>query len=105
MEADTNLAVIKVSQRQQREIFDRSDSLTFADTVSGAGSVTKRGAGTLTLTGTNTFSGGTTISAGTMQVGNGGTTGTLNNTGVGVSVSLAGTMAFDRSNWAAAAGP
>ena len=39
--------------------------------------MTKTGAGTTTLTGTNTYSGTTTISTGTLQVGNGGTTGTL----------------------------
>lgn len=44
---------------------------------SGSMSLTKQGAGTLTLTGANTYSGGTTISTGTLQVGNGGTTGSL----------------------------
>ncbi|WP_376804025.1 autotransporter-associated beta strand repeat-containing protein, partial [Candidatus Raskinella chloraquaticus] len=37
----------------------------------------KIGDGTLALTGSNTYNGTTTISAGTLQVGNGGTTGTL----------------------------
>lgn len=48
---------------------------------SGAGTdggLTKQtGAGKLTLTGANTYNGLTTISAGTLQVGNGGTTGSL----------------------------
>jgi autotransporter-associated beta strand protein len=39
--------------------------------------LTKLGTGTLTLTGANTCSGGTTISAGTLQLGNGGTTGSV----------------------------
>ncbi|NBW97495.1 MAG: PEP-CTERM sorting domain-containing protein, partial [Planctomycetia bacterium] len=36
--------------------------------------------GALTLTGTNTYTGTTTISSGTLQIGNGGTAGTINNT-------------------------
>ncbi len=58
-------------------IFNRSDSLTYASVVSGNGSMIKLGAGTLTLTGANTLTGGTTISAGTLQIGNGGTTGSI----------------------------
>ena len=59
----------------------------------GAWGIVKNGAGTLTLAGTNSYSGGTTIAAGTLQLGNGGTTGSvlgnvLNN----------GTLAFNRSN-------
>ena len=57
--------------------FNRSDDVTFAGGISGSGSLTKAGAGTLTLTGTNSYSGGTTISAGTLQIGNGGTSGSI----------------------------
>jgi autotransporter-associated beta strand protein len=57
--------------------FNRSDSLTFGGIVSGTGSLVNLGTGTLTLTGTNTYTGGTTISAGTLQIGNGGTTGSI----------------------------
>ncbi len=57
--------------------FNRSDALTVANDISGSGTVSKLAAGTTTLTGTNTYSGTTTISAGILQVGNGGTTGTL----------------------------
>jgi outer membrane autotransporter protein len=57
------------------------------------GSLTKVGTGTLTLTGTNTYTGGTTISAGTLQIGNGGTTGSV----IGNVVDNA-TLAFDRSD-------
>ena len=52
-------------------------STTFSGIISGSGNVTKLGAGTLTLSGTNTFSGTTRITAGNLQIGNGGTTGTL----------------------------
>ena len=48
-----------------------------SDHTSGPGSLLKTGSGTLTLTGANTYSGGTTIGGGTLQIGNGGTTGTL----------------------------
>jgi autotransporter-associated beta strand protein len=41
------------------------------------GSLIKQGTGTLMLTGANTYTGGTTISAGTLQIGNGGTTGSV----------------------------
>ncbi|WP_147461994.1 autotransporter-associated beta strand repeat-containing protein, partial [Pseudomonas coronafaciens] len=39
--------------------------------------VTQSGTGTLTLAGANTYRGGATISAGTLQVGSGGTQGSL----------------------------
>ena len=57
--------------------FNRSDDLTFAGVISGTGTLTKLAAGVLTLAGANTHSGGTTISAGTLQVGDGGTVGSL----------------------------
>jgi fibronectin-binding autotransporter adhesin len=57
-------------------VFNRSDSVTVANAISGSGSLTQSGAGTIILTGTNTY-GNTTISAGTLQVGNGGTSGSL----------------------------
>ena len=58
-------------------IFNRSDALTYAGVISGTGTLTKSGTGTLTLTGDNTYTGATTISAGTLQLGNGGTTGSV----------------------------
>jgi autotransporter-associated beta strand protein len=50
---------------------------TFAGDITGTGGIVKTGTGTFTLTGTNTYSGGTVISAGTLQLGNGGTTGSI----------------------------
>ena len=45
--------------------------------ATGVTSLTKTGAGVLTLAGNNTYSQTTTISGGTLQIGDGGTTGTL----------------------------
>jgi len=59
---------------------------------SGTVALTKTGIGTETLTGANTYS-GTTIGAGTLQVGSGGTTGSL---GTGAVTDNAA-LSFDRS--------
>ena len=45
--------------------------------LQGAGGLTKAGSGELILTGDNSYTGGTTIAAGTLQLGNGGTTGSI----------------------------
>jgi autotransporter-associated beta strand protein len=57
-------------------IFDQSSSGTYAGTLSGTGSLLKTQSGTLILTGANSQS-GTTIGQGTLQIGDGGTTGSL----------------------------
>src|SRR6185436_1228454 len=74
--------------------FDRSGTLLVPGAIGGTGSVQQLGAGTTVLTGANTYSGATSIAAGALQIGNGGTTGTL---GVGP-VSNAGSLVFDRSD-------
>ena len=55
----------------------RPDTYTFAGEISGTGVFVQAGSGTAVLTGTNTYSGGTIIEAGTLQVGNGGTAGSI----------------------------
>jgi autotransporter-associated beta strand protein len=80
-------------------VLDRSDSITFAGVISGAGSGVKDGNGTLTFAGNNTYSGGTTINAGTLQIGSGGTTGSI----VGNVIDNA-TLVFDRSDTVTFAG-
>ena len=73
-------------------VFDRSDSYTVPNVISGTGSVTNLGTGTLivsTVGGANTYSGGTTISAGTVVVA----AGTTSGTGAGaVTVNSGGTL-------------
>ena len=79
--------------------FNRSDSsLTFAKVIDGAGGLEKANTGTLILTGNHTYTGATTVDAGTLQVGNGGTTGSISATS-GVSLVVAGsTLQFNRSD-------
>jgi fibronectin-binding autotransporter adhesin len=51
--------------------FDRSDTLTFAGSISGAGALTQAGSGTLILNGISSgLTGATTVAAGTLEVGN-----------------------------------
>jgi len=74
-------------------VFDRSDSVTFNGAISGTGDLVQQGGGTLILTGNSTYTGGTTVNAGVLQVGNGGTTGSISG-----NVTDNGTLAFDRSD-------
>jgi fibronectin-binding autotransporter adhesin len=67
---------------------------TPVDVTSGGG-LTKAGAGTLTLTAANLYTGVTRINGGTLQVGNGGTTGSIASTS---SVVNDGALVFNRSN-------
>ena len=77
--------------------FDLASNVTFSQAISGAGSLTQAGIGALILTGSNTYSGLTTISAGTLQVGSGGTAGSIGGTS---GVSNNGVLAFDLSSTA-----
>jgi fibronectin-binding autotransporter adhesin len=72
---------------------NRSDAVTFSGAISGSGAFQQLGAGTTTLTADNNYTGGTTISAGTLQLGIGGTTGSI----VG-NVLDNGVLAVNRSN-------
>src|SRR5690606_38142571 len=58
-------------------VFARSDAITYGGVISGTGTLQKSSVGTLTLTGANTYTGGTTISEGTLQIGDGGTSGSI----------------------------
>jgi autotransporter-associated beta strand protein len=63
-----NAGTLKVNQ---------SSDLVLGGVISGNGALAKAGSGTLTLTGANTYSGGTTITSGTVQIGDGGTSGSI----------------------------
>jgi len=56
---------------------DRSDAYTFDSTISGSGQLQQNGSGTLVLTNNNSYTGGTAINNGTLQLGNGGTSGSI----------------------------
>ncbi len=73
--------------------FNRSNASTFSGTIVGEGPVAKHGAGTLTLVTDNTYAGGTTIHAGVLQIGDGGTTGSIQG-----DVVTNATLAFNRSD-------
>lgn len=75
-------------------IFNRSDIFTFPNLVSGFGALVQAGSGTTILTANNTYAGTTTVDAGTLQIGAGGTVGSL---GTGTVVTNA-TLAFNRSD-------
>jgi autotransporter-associated beta strand protein len=57
--------------------FNRSSATSYGGAISGSGSVVKTGTGTLTVTGASTYTGGTTVNQGTLQIGDGGTTGSI----------------------------
>ncbi len=63
------------------KIVDQSNSNnTISVVIGGAGSIEKNGSGILTMTGANTYTGATTINDGVLQIGNGGTTGSIAST-------------------------
>lgn len=72
--------------------FDRSDTYVFGHQITGSGNVAQVGTGTTVFSTDQTYTGGTRIDAGTLQLGNGGTTGSV----VGNIVDN-GTLAFAHS--------
>jgi autotransporter-associated beta strand protein/T5SS/PEP-CTERM-associated repeat protein len=66
---------------------------TYGGVISGSGTFEQAGTGTLALTANNTYSGLTTVSSGTLNIGNGGTTGS-----VAGNIENNSHLAFNRSN-------
>jgi autotransporter family porin len=101
-----NITFAPTSGNSAAVVFDQGSSNTnsptnaiYAGAISGNGSLGKTGDGSLILTGDHSYSGGTIISGGTLQIGNGGTSGSvvgdiLNN----------GVLVFDRSDASSLAG-
>ncbi|WP_235212857.1 autotransporter-associated beta strand repeat-containing protein [Serratia sp. Ag1] len=79
--------------------FNRSNDATFAGQISGSGALWQIGSGKVVLTGDNTYSGGTFISSGTLQIGDGGTQGSI----IG-NIANDGTLIVNRSDDIAYAG-
>jgi fibronectin-binding autotransporter adhesin len=75
------------------DIADANNAFTVNQAIGSGGALSKLGAGSLVLTAANLYVGGTTIAAGTLQLGNGGTTGSI--TG---DVTNNGILAFNRAN-------
>lgn len=80
-------------------VVNRSDNVTLSGVISGTGTLTQKSAatGTTSLTGANTYTGATTVQQGTLQLGNGGTTGSLASASA-VTVDSGATLAFNRNN-------
>ncbi len=71
-------------------VFNRVDTLTVPNLISGGGTLSQAGAGTLVLTAANTYTGLTTISAGTLRLGDAAT----NNGNVGGDIVNNGALIF-----------
>jgi autotransporter-associated beta strand protein len=72
---------------------NRSDTYTFGGAIVGGGAFVQMGLGTTVFTGNSFYTGGTTIAAGTLQLGNGGTNGSII-----ADVVNNGTLAVNRSD-------
>lgn len=80
----------------------QSGTLSNVAQINGGAGITKTagaGTNTLILDGTNNYTGNTVVNSGTLQLGSGGTTGTLNTTSA-ISIAAGTTFAVKRSNTA-----
>lgn len=77
--------------------FQRTDMLTVSSAIGGTGAVQQNSAGGVIFTGNNTFTGTLTIFSGTVQIGNGGTSGSLAS-GATITGNSGTTLIFNRSD-------
>ncbi len=73
--------------------YDPSSNVVYSGVISGSGALSVLGTGTLALTGANTYSGGTTITGGSLDIGNGGTSGSVSG-----NITDNGLLTFHRSD-------
>ena len=92
LQGNQALALTRTGGNVALTVGGNNSSTAYSGVLSGGGTLTKTGTGTLVLSGANTYSGGTTISQGTLQLGNGGTQGTIAST----TVTDNGTLAVNR---------
>lgn len=97
LDADVDLGNRAVTLNQGGGTFDTNgNNGALSGVIIGEGPLTKDGAGTLTLTGNNTYSGATYITAGKLQIGDGGTGGSI---GTGpVDIANGATLSFNRAD-------
>ncbi len=72
-------------------------STSFSGAIAGTGGLAKSGTGTFILTGSSSYTGATAIDGGSLQIGNGGTTGSIASTS-GIAVDLGGSLVFARTD-------
>ncbi|MEN5275310.1 autotransporter-associated beta strand repeat-containing protein, partial [Brucella sp. TWI432] len=78
-------------------VFNRNNSMTMPGLIYGFGSVEQSGVGTTMLTGNNTYTGGTTITAGILELGDGGTSGSIvGDVNTGTDATHNGMLGFNR---------
>ncbi|MEL4073182.1 autotransporter-associated beta strand repeat-containing protein, partial [Ochrobactrum sp. GPK 3] len=74
----TGNIVIGSNEQDEAELkINRSDVYTISGTLSGYGALIQEGSGKTILTGENTYMGGSTVNHGELQIGNGGTQGSI----------------------------
>jgi autotransporter-associated beta strand protein len=74
-------------------IFNRSNSLTHSNAISGAGDLTQKGGGAVTLSGANTYTGATHITSGSALT----VTGSLGGGNYAGAIANAGTLTFNQN--------
>ena len=78
--------------------FQRGDSLIVSSSISGSGTLSISQGGTIIFTGSNAYLGQTSITSSSMQIGNGGTTGSLTSSSTIAGFGTGATLIFNRSD-------